>query len=31
MGFFDNNDNVQEYIKMTEGYDGSDLIRVLRK
>jgi len=31
MGFFDNNDNVQEYIKMAEGYDGSDLIRVLRK
>lgn len=30
MGFFDNKENVQEYIKMADGYDGSDLISILK-
>jgi cyclopropane fatty-acyl-phospholipid synthase-like methyltransferase len=30
MGYFDNEKGVQEYIKMTEGYDGSELINELR-
>ena len=29
MGYFDNIDNVEEYIKMSEGYDGSELITIL--
>jgi trans-aconitate methyltransferase len=30
MGYFDTEKGVQEYIKMAEGYDGSQLIRELR-
>lgn len=29
--FFDNEKNVEDYIKMAEGYDGHDLIPILRK
>ena len=31
MNFFDSNKNVDEYIKMAEGYDGHELIPILRK
>jgi cyclopropane fatty-acyl-phospholipid synthase-like methyltransferase len=31
MGFFDDEKNVQEYICMAEGYDGKELIEVLKK
>ena len=31
MSFFDTEDGVNEYIKIAEGYDGSDLIHELRK
>ncbi len=31
MGFFDEEKNVQEYIKIAEGYDGTELIKVLQK
>lgn len=31
MGYFDNEKNVGEYIKMAEGYDGSFLIEVLKQ
>jgi trans-aconitate methyltransferase len=31
VGFYDNDKNVQDYIKMAEGYDGRSLIHVLRK
>lgn len=30
MGFFDNIENVNEYINMSNGYDGKDLIEVLK-
>ncbi|MCG8603708.1 class I SAM-dependent methyltransferase [bacterium] len=30
MGFFDERKNVDEYIKMAEGYDGRELISVLK-
>jgi trans-aconitate methyltransferase len=30
MGYFDNKKNVQDYIKMVEGYDGTELINDLR-
>lgn len=31
MGYFDDAENVEAYIKMAEGYDGRELITVLRK
>jgi trans-aconitate methyltransferase len=31
MGYFDNKKNVQDYIKMVKGYDGTELINELRK
>jgi trans-aconitate methyltransferase len=31
MGFFDNQKNVDEYLKLAEGYDGRDLIDILKK
>ena len=31
MGFFDNERNVQSYIDMTDGYDGRELIEILKK
>ena len=31
MGYFDSEKNVQDYIDMVEGYDGTDLINILRK
>jgi len=31
MGFFDNQKNINQYLKMAEGYDGRDLITVLKK
>lgn len=31
MGYFDDKKNVDEYIKMAEGYDGRDLIEILKK
>jgi trans-aconitate methyltransferase len=31
MGFFDTEKGVQEYIKMAEGYDGAELIKILQK
>ena len=31
MGYFDNEKNIEEYIKMAEGYDGRELIEVLKK
>jgi cyclopropane fatty-acyl-phospholipid synthase-like methyltransferase len=31
MGYFDRPENVKEYIKMAEGYDGEDLIKILRR
>lgn len=31
MSFFDNVENVNQYIKMAEGYDGRELVQVLRK
>ena len=31
MDFFDDRDNVNEYIKMADGYDGRDLIAVIEK
>ncbi len=31
MGFFDEQKNVDQYIKMAEGYDGRDLVAVLEK
>ena len=30
MGYFDNEKNIEEYIKMTEGYDGRELIEILK-
>lgn len=30
LGYFDNEKNVKDYIKMVEGYDGRDLIKVLK-
>ena len=30
MGFFDNDKGVEEYIKMADGYDGKELIKVLQ-
>ena len=31
MGFFDNEKGVDEYIKMAEGYDGAELIKILQE
>lgn len=31
MGYFDNKKNIEEYIKMAEGYDGRELIEILKK
>jgi len=31
MGFFDTKKGVEQYIKMAEGYDGAELIKVLQK
>lgn len=31
MGFFDTEKGIEQYIKMAEGYDGADLIRILQK
>ena len=31
MGFFDSEKGVEEYIKMAEGYDGAELIKILQK
>ena len=31
MGFFDTDTGVEEYIKMAEGYDGEELIKVLKE
>ena len=31
MGFFDTEKGVEEYIKMAEGYDGEELIKILKK
>ncbi len=31
MGFFDTEKGVEEYIKMTDGYDGEELIKILKK
>lgn len=31
MGFFDTEKGVEEYIKMAEGYDGAELIKILQK
>ena len=31
MAYFDDEKNVQDYLKMAEGYDGADLIDVLRE
>ena len=31
MGYFDNKKNIDEYIKMAEGYDGRELIEILKK
>lgn len=31
MGYFDSEENVEEYIKMAEGYDGAELIEILRE
>jgi len=31
MGFFDDGKNIQEYIKMSDGYDGRELIELLKK
>ena len=30
MGYFDTNEGVDQYIKMAEGYDGRELVEVLR-
>ena len=30
MGFFDSEKNVREYLKMVEGYDGKELIKILK-
>ena len=31
MAYFDDKKNVLDYIKMSEGYDGRDLVQVLRR
>ncbi|MFC1975959.1 class I SAM-dependent methyltransferase [Chloroflexota bacterium] len=31
MGYFDDKKNVEEYIKMAEGFDGRELIQILKK
>lgn len=31
MGYYDDKDNVREYIRMAEGYDGAQLIEVLKR
>ena len=31
MGFFDTKKGVEQYIKMAEGYDGAELIKILQK
>ena len=31
MGFFDSEKDVEEYIKMAEGYDSVELIKILQK
>ena len=31
MGFFDTEEGVEEYIKMADGYDGEELIKILQK
>ena len=31
MGFFDTKQGVEQYIKMAEGYDGAELIKILQK
>ena len=31
MGFFDTKEGVEEYIKMADGYDGAELIKILQK
>ena len=31
MGYFDNEKNVKDYIKMVKGYDATELINILRK
>ncbi len=30
MGFFDTEENIEQYLKMAEGYDGKELIKVLK-
>ena len=31
MGFFDTENGVEQYLKMAEGYDGAELIKILQK
>jgi ubiquinone/menaquinone biosynthesis C-methylase UbiE len=31
MGYYDQLENVNEYIRMADGYDGSELINILKK
>ena len=31
MGYYDEKKNVEEYVKMAEGYDGQELIQILRR
>ena len=31
MGYWNNKNNVEEYIKIAEGYDGKELIEILKK
>ena len=31
MGFFDTEKGVEEYVKMAEGFDGTELIKILQK
>ena len=31
MGFFDTEKGIEQYIKMAEGYDGAELIKILQK
>ena len=31
MGYWNNKKNIEEYIKMSEGYDGRKLIKILKK
>ena len=31
MGFFDTDEGIEQYMEMAEGYDGAELVAVLRK